>query len=101
MLKDQRKLSDKWDPGLKVVKLKIQKLAVSAETARRKRKNYPTNVSKITNLQINFNFLVIVAGKTDKDIADPNNDIVNAEWLAWYTEIKIKMEKVVEENKKI
>jgi hypothetical protein len=36
-----------------------------------------------------------------KDIKDPNNDILNADWLAWYTDIQIKMQKVVEDNKKI
>ena len=36
-----------------------------------------------------------------KDIKDPNNDIQNADWLSWYTEIQIKMQKVNEENKKI
>lgn len=58
---------------------------------------------KVSWLILKFHNLLfeIVAGKTDKDIADPNNDIVNAEWLAWYTDIKIKMEKVVEENKKV
>ena len=39
-----------------------------------------------------------VAGK---DIKDPNNDILNADWLSWYTDIQIKMQKVTEENKKI
>ena len=36
-----------------------------------------------------------------KDIKDPNNDIQNADWLSWYNEIQIKMQKVNEENKKI
>lgn len=36
-----------------------------------------------------------------KDIKDPNNDILNADWLTWYTDIQIKMQKVLEENKKI
>ena len=43
----------------------------------------------------------IVAGKTDKDIKDPDTDIQNADWLAWYTDIQIKMQKVIEENKKV
>ena len=100
MLKDQRKLLDKWVLGPKVVKERIPKQAVSGETAKRKKKNFPMKVSKNIAIKLIILFF-IVAGKTDKDIADPNNDIVNAEWLAWYTDIKIKMEKVVEENKKV
>ena len=42
-----------------------------------------------------------MAGKTDKDIKDPDTDIQNADWLAWYTDIQIKMQKVIEENKKV
>lgn len=42
-----------------------------------------------------------MAGKTDKDIRDPDTDIQNADWLAWYTDIQIKMSKVIEENKKV
>lgn len=42
-----------------------------------------------------------LAGKTDKDIRDPDSEIQNADWLAWYTDIQIKMQKVVEENKKV
>mgnify|MGYP003321452640 CR=1 FL=1 len=33
-----------------------------------------------------------VAGK---DIKDPNNDILNADWLSWYTDIQIKMQKTI------
>ena len=42
-----------------------------------------------------------MAGKTDKDIADQNNEITTSDWFAWYTDIQLKMQKVIEENKKI
>jgi hypothetical protein len=32
-----------------------------------------------------------VAGKTDKDIADQNNEITTSDWFAWYTDIQLKM----------
>jgi len=35
------------------------------------------------------------------DLSNPSTDIKTTDWLQWYTEIQIKLQKVKEENKKI
>ena len=41
---------------------------------------------------------LIAAGK---DISDPNAEIQTKEWYQWYCEIKVKKQRVEDENKKI